>query len=189
MRIALLFQPCGELPRARRAVHCLADGLRRAGHEVDVLALGDDPAKAGGVAGLAARTGAVADGALAKRGFVTPLAHLPLTVAGMLLRRHEVAHAFSAPGAAAALIWRRFTNGGVVFTSIEPVERARLAHRRLMLRLMRQACEDSDAVTVPDAQAQAALLRWMALEAPVIELGDVNGYERLYRSLASPRRT
>lgn len=189
MRIVLLYQASGELPPGRRAVQCLADGLRRAGHAVDVLPLGSDPPKGGGLPALTAQTGALADRALAKRGFVTPLAPLPLTVAGMLLRRYEVAHAFSAPGAGAALIWRRFTNGVVVFTSLERVERARLADRRLMLRLMRHACEDSDAVTVADAEAQAALLRWMALPAPVIELGDVNGYERLYQSLTSPQRS
>lgn len=173
MRIVLL---C-PAERGATAVERLGQGLRGFGHEVDVLALRGDQARA--------RIATVADRALAKRGFVTPLAPALPTVAALLARSYEVAHAFSIPEAQAALMWRRLRGGRVVFTCVEPVERARLADRRLRLRLTRGAYEDSDVVTAASPQAQAALGRWLALDAPVIELGDASSYERLYRTLAS----
>lgn len=183
----MLGQDCEDLRPARLAVEGLAQGLRGSGHQVDVLSLGPDRRETGRRTAVMVPIATVADRALAKRGFATPLAQIPLTAAVMLLGGYEVAHAFSAPGAGAALIWRRFTSGAVVFTPIAPVDRARLSDRRLRLRLMRQACENCDAVTVTDAEARAALQRWMALRAPVIKLGDVSGNERLYQSLTSPQ--
>lgn len=176
MRIALLGDVGEGLPEAR----ALAGDLRRSGLAVDVLALGGDADRRG--AGAAAA--ALLDRALARRGFATPLAGVPLLVAQLLRARPDVVHAVSVPAAEAALAWRWIGRAGaVVFTPATPLTRERLADRRLRLRQTRRACEAVDAVTALDEAAQAALWRWMALRAPVIELGDGGGYAALYRTL------
>jgi hypothetical protein len=186
LRIFLL---CGGLAGENLSVECLAAGLRSCGHEVDVRALGHQrPQARRPIAVVTARIATIADRALFKRGFATPLAHTIVTGSTALRGSYDVIHAFSIPAAQAALLWRRFARGVVVFTSIEPVQRTRLADRRLRLRMTRHACEDSDAVTAATAEAQAALGRWLAMDAPVIDLADVSGYERLYRCLSSPTR-
>jgi hypothetical protein len=74
-----------------------------------------------------------------------------------------------------------------VFTCIEPLDRDRLADRRLRLWLLQRAVQDSDALVAATEESRAALARWLALDAPVIASGDAAGYERLYRELLAQR--
>lgn len=117
------------------------------------------------------------------RGFAGPLTHLPLTVRELARGRYDVAQAFSAIDAEALLQWRRITGRPVVFSSAEPLVRQRLADRRLRLRLVSRAVSQSDAVVACTLAAQAALGRWLGVQAEHLEPGDAAGHEQMYRAL------
>jgi hypothetical protein len=138
---------------------------------------------AGAVAGaeiVAPRAGRLFDALLQRRGFVVPLAHVPLTAAGLIAGRYDIAHAFSPQDALAALLWRR---GPVVFTCTEVLDRDRLADRRLRLTALSRAVEESDVVIASSEESAAALSRWLAVEALVIAPDDAVAHERLYGNL------
>lgn len=145
----------------------LAASLRERGHDAVVI---------GG-------RGTALDGLLERRGFATPLTHLPATVAQLARGGYDIANAFSPPDAYAALYWARRSGRPVVFSCTHPVERARLADRRLKLRFLRAALEDSDAVIVHDEDSRAAAWRWLSLEPPLIPWRDAAALEDLYRRL------
>lgn len=128
----------------------------------------------------------VLDELLVRRGFTEPLTHVPLLAGRLLAGGYEVVHAYAAPDVAAALLWRRLTRRPVVFTCAETLTRATLADRRLRLRLLADAVERSDAVVAPSVVARESLLRWMAVDAELIEPGDGAGHAALYRRLVSP---
>jgi glycosyl transferase family 4 len=130
----------------------------------------------------------VADALLHRRGFAGPLAPVPFAVTALLAGRYDVAHCFSAADALAALAWRRITGRPVVFTCLEPVDRASLADRRLRLWLLRRAVEDTDAVIASSREVQHALRRWLDIEAPVLASHEPVAHERLYRDLVARRR-
>jgi hypothetical protein len=67
------------------------------------------------------------------------------------------------------------------------LDRDRLADRRLRLWLLQRAVHDTDALIAATEESRAALVRWLALDPPVIELHDAAGYERLYRELLARR--
>lgn len=145
----------------------IAAALRERGH---------DPVLIGG-------RGTPLDALLDRRGFTTPLAHLPATLRRLTAGGFHIAHAFSPHDAYAALSWRRRSDRPVVFSCPEPVERARLADRRLKLRFLRAALEESDAVIVHDEHTRAAALRWLSLEPPLIRATDAAALEELYSRL------
>jgi len=144
----------------------LADALRELGHRVAVV-----------------RPRALPEGLLRGRGFTGPLTHLPLATATLLRGRFDLAHAFSAPDALAALAWRRVTGKPVVVTTLEVLDRAHLADRRLRLALLRASVEDPDAVLAADDQARDALWRWMTVEAAVVDPRDGAAQVRRYLDL------
>ena len=168
MRIALLHDDSAGGRPARE----LADALLDAGHDPHVLS----PRPAG-----------PAEGLLRRRGFAGSLTPVPSAAVTLLRGGFEVAHAFSTSGALTALTWRRLRGGPAVFTCAEPLDRARLADRRLTLWMLRRAVEDTDAVTAASEESRAALARWLALDVPVIEPHDAGGYERLYRERLARR--
>jgi hypothetical protein len=61
-----------------------------------------------------------------------------------------------------------------------------VADRRLRLRLLERAVGDSDAAIAPTEECRAGLLRWLAVEAPLLEPADADAHERLYRELLRP---
>lgn len=121
------------------------------------------------------------------RGFATPLTHVPFAVAELRRGGFDVAQAFTPQDAVAALLWRRSGGGPVVFSPGDPPRRETLADRRLGLRLLERALEESDAVVALTEQHRDAFLRWLALDVPVIEPRDAAGWERLYRGLLESR--
>jgi Glycosyltransferase Family 4 len=145
----------------------IAAGLRGRGHDAAVL---------GG-------RGTAFDALLDRRGFTTPLTRLPGAVRELARGGYDVAHAFSPQDAYAALHWRRRSGPPVVFSCTEPIERERLADRRLKLRFLRTALQQSDAVVVHDEASRASAWRWLAIEPPLIPAADAAGLERLYRGL------
>jgi len=146
----------------------LAGALRDAGHRPSVLSV--PPWR-------------VPEALLRKRGFTGPLTPLPVTLAALSRGGYDVAHAFSAPDAAAALAWRRLVRRPVVFTCPEVLGREHVADRRLRLELLSRAVGDSDAVTAPSSASRDALWRWLAVDATLLEPSDAAGHERLYREL------
>ncbi|HEX8067720.1 MAG TPA: glycosyltransferase [Thermoleophilaceae bacterium] len=128
--------------------------------------------------------GRLPEAPLRLRGFERPLTHLPLSLAELVRGGYDAVHAFRPADAAAALAWRRVTGGPVVFSPAEPPGRDTVSNRRLRLRLLAAAVERSDAVTAPDEAVRAATLRWLAVEAPVL---DAAGHVLLYDELVSRR--
>jgi Glycosyltransferase Family 4 len=111
------------------------------------------------------------------------LAHLP--AAWLALRRHDpaVANAFTPSDALAAIAWSRRKGRPAVFTCMEAPRRESLATRRLRLATWTRALEWSSAVLAVDEAVAAGLREWMAVEAPVVDLGDVDAHLRLYSRL------
>jgi Glycosyltransferase Family 4 len=162
LRVALVAHGGGAPARDLEAT------LRAAGHEAALIA----PAPVGAV-----------EAALRFRGFTGPLTHVPRAFVALAQGGFDVAHAFSAPDALAAHLFRRRAGRPAVFTCAEVLDRSSVADRRLRLRLLAAAVEDSDAVLAASEAAQEALWRWMAVEAPVVAASDAAGHERVYRAL------
>jgi hypothetical protein len=160
-RVALL----GGAPAA-----ALARGLRSAGHEAQVI----DAGPLG-----------IAETVLDRRGFTGPLSHLPRMVAALHASDAEVVHAFGAPEAAAALAWRRLRPRPVVFTCVEVLDRSTVADRRLRLRLLTAALEQTAAVTAASEEAGEGVARWFAIDAPVLAPDDAAEYAALYERLVA----
>ena len=117
------------------------------------------------------------------RGFTGPLTHVPLAAGALWRGRYDLAHAFTVPDAAAALLWRRASGRPVVFGCREVLDRSSVADRRLRLRLLTAAVEGADAVVAASPEAQEALRRWMAVDVPLIEPRGGSAHARLYRRL------
>ena len=162
LRIALLDQ--AGTGRARE----LDAALRQAGHEPRLFG---------------SRALAPVEGLLRRRGFTPALSHVPLALVDLLRAEFDVAHAFSAPDAMAALAWRRARGGAVVFTSAQPLERANVANGRLRLATLTRALDDPDAVLAADEEVRASVERWFALSLTVLSPADAEAHERLYRKL------
>jgi hypothetical protein len=167
LRIALVHHSSGPVAAE------LLQALRTAGHRAEVLG---------------ARGVPPVEKVLRYRGFATPLTHVPSVVAALRRGRYDVAHALSPQDALAALLWRRRGGGAVVFSPAEPPSRETLADRRLSLRLVQRALDESDAVVALTDTTRAATARWLALEVPLIEAHDAAGWESLYRELLARRR-
>ena len=161
LRVALLDNASGEAAALARA-------LEKEGHDARILS---------------ARASGPLEAALRQRGFTARLTPVPASVATLLRGGFDVAHAFAAPDALAALTWRRLTGRPVVFTCAETLARAAVADARLRATTLQQAIERADALTVPSEAARAALRRWFALEARMIDPGDAPAHEALYRDL------
>jgi len=122
------------------------------------------------------------------RGFATPLTHVPSAVAALRRGGFDLAQAFSPQDAAAALLWRRFDGGPVVFSPAEPLRRETMAGHRLSLRLLERAVEDSDAFVATTPEIRDSISRWLALDVPLLAPSDAAGWERLFRGLLESRR-
>jgi hypothetical protein len=108
---------------------------------------------------------------------------LPGTLMALATGGYDVAHAFTAQDAAAALAWTRFSGCPVVYTQREPLTRASVADRRLRLVLLRLALERSDAVLAADEPIAASLRRWMAVAPRVVWPGSGAEHLALYAEL------
>jgi hypothetical protein len=163
LRIALLDhahrgppEPAGELALA----------LTAAGHEAEVIAprsLPDAPLR---LRKIGERPGRL------------PGSYLALRAGG-----YDLAHAFTAQDAWAAVRWSRSAGRPCVFTCVEPLRRGNVAHRRLRLAMLRRAVEASHAVIAPDEEVGASLRRWMAVEPRIVEPGSAAGHLTLYEEL------
>lgn len=163
LRIALLDHTAGAYSRE------LCDALRAAGHEPRLVGDLSVPA---------------AESVLTGRGFTPALSHVPRAALELLRAELDVAHAFTAPDAAAALGWRRMRGGPAVFTCTEVLDRGTLADGRLRLAALGRAIEETDALIAADDDVSAAVERWFARSPQdVLAAGDAAAHERLYREL------
>jgi hypothetical protein len=191
LRVALLYHtlrwPPG--PGVERTAWKLASSLRDAGHQPSVLTSHLGPTHREVQDGiLIIRSTRLPEAPLRWRGFDGPLTHVPLTVTELAIGRYDVAHAFSPPDAFGALLWRRLAGRPVAYTSPETLKRRSLADRRLRLRLLAHAVQDSDAVIAPTEEARLALWRWLAVDALVIDPAGASEHLRLYGELQARRR-
>lgn len=186
LKIALVHHTYGSPPSGgvERIVHEVAAGLRDAGHRPTILASHRRPTRIALEDGVqVVRVARLPEAPLRMRGFTGPLTHLPLTLRALGTGDYDVAHAFSPPDAHAALLWRRRTRRPVVFTCAEILDRSVVADGRLRLRLLGAAIERADAVLASTAASQAALDRWLALPARVMDRRDGAALGALYEGL------
>jgi hypothetical protein len=127
-----------------------------------------------------ARVRRLPEAVLRFRGFVTPLSHLPFSLAALRNGDFDVAHSFSQIDTWAALRWRSRGGGPVVFTCAEPPSRENLADRRQQLRMVTRAFRESDALSATTEAVQEAVRRWLAIEVPIVDLGDAQALKKLY---------
>jgi phosphatidyl-myo-inositol alpha-mannosyltransferase len=99
------------------------------------------------------------------------LEHLPLIYAAMRVRSPDVANAFFFTDALAAIRWGRRLDRPVVFSYMGIPRRDVLASRRLRMRVLDRAANESDAVVALSRAARDALWRWLGVEARVIYPG------------------
>jgi hypothetical protein len=164
VRVALLDHSHGVASPARGLARALGD----AGHEAAVIAPRSLP-----------------DAPLRLRKIGERPGRLPGTYLALCAGGWDLAHAFTAQDAWAAVRWSRVTGRPSVFSCAEPLRRATLADRRLRLALLRRAVEQTDAVIAPDPEVAASLRRWMAVEARLIEPGSAGGHLALYEELVA----
>jgi len=162
LRVALLDQADGGQARQLDAA------LRAAGHEPRLIG---------------SRAVAQAEALLRRRGFTPALTHVPFATLELQRADVDLAHAFTAPDAAAALAWRRLGGGPVVFTCCERIDRGSVANARQRLATLTRALGQPDAVVAVDDGVRADVERWFALSLAVVPAGDVHAHEALYRKL------
>lgn len=182
LRVALLHHSYGTPygGEAEPVVRALARALRDAGHEVHVLTSGPGPTRRRHDDGVeVVRLARLPEAPLRFRGFEDPITHIPSALRELARGAFDVAHAFSAQDAWAAIR----SSAPAVFTCASVLDRDELASRRLRASLLATAVERSGAVLVPGEAQRAALWRWMAVEASVVDPADAPAHERVYREL------
>jgi hypothetical protein len=166
-----------------------AAALAKDGHDVRVLSSHRHATRAtteGGVSVV--RTARLPEAPLRHRGFTGPLTHAPLTLRALMTGGYDVAHAFTPEDAWIAIRWRRRSERPVLFTVAEPLARDRLSDRRLRLRAVQAAADETDAVTATSEELAEIAARWLAVEPTVIDPADGAGHAALYRDVIARRR-
>jgi hypothetical protein len=151
----------------------LETALRAVGHEPQLVGAATVPAL---------------EELLRRRGFTPALPYVPRAATELLRGEFDLAHAFSAPDAAAALAWRRVSGRPAVYTCTETLDRETLADARLRLWTLARALEDSDAIVAATDAIRESAERWFAC-SPAVIAADAAAYERLYRELLAQRRS
>jgi hypothetical protein len=166
VRVALLHHDHGA-GGATAHVHELARALAAAGHDGEVVSA----------------SCALPDAPLRLRKIGERPGRLPGSYLTLRAGEHDVAHAFTPQDAVSALLWSRRTGRPAIFTQFEPLNRGKLANRRLRLALLRRALERSHAVLAPDTDTAESLRRWMAVESRVVAPGSAEGHLAVYEEL------
>jgi hypothetical protein len=167
VRIALLNHDHGSPSAATRHVDEIASALAAAGEDVDVIG---------------ARW-VLPDAPLRLRKIGDRPGRLPATFHALASGRFDVAHAFTAQDAAAAVLWARLARRPAVFSVCEPLRRATLADRRLRLAQLRLALERSAAVAAPDGEVAESVRSWMAVQPRLVSRGSADEHLALYIEL------
>ncbi len=121
----------------------------------------------------------------ALRNFERGFSHLPFTYASLVADAPDLAHAFNATDAVAALRWSERGGGPVVFSCTFHPARETIAAKRLRRAVLERAVYDTNALTVPSQSARDAVWRWFGVEARVVT--SAAEYLDLYRELLDER--
>jgi phosphatidylinositol alpha-mannosyltransferase len=108
---------------------------------------------------------------LRKRNFQEALTQTPFTLRELLRGDDEVAHAFFATDAAAALRWKARTGRPVVFSYMGVPQRNVVSNKRRRLPILEQVTTQSDAVVTLSKAAQEGMWRWLGVESHVVYPG------------------
>ena len=106
-----------------------------------------------------------------RRGWQQYLTHVPFSYASLRAGRDELAHAFFASDALAAVRWAERTQRPAVFSYMGLPDRPVLADKRAKLRVLERAVRGSDAVVVLSQAAAEGMCRWFGVEPRVIYPG------------------
>jgi Glycosyltransferase Family 4 len=166
LRVALLDHAAEP---GRGAAGELARALAAAGHEPTVVS-------------PAARS-TLLDAPLRLRKIGDRPARIPGTLVSLARGSYDLAHAFTAQDAVAAVAWARLTGRPAVFTVSETLHRGALADRRLRLAQLRLAVERSSAVLAPDQAVAESVGRWLALTPRLVAPGSADDHLALYAEL------
>lgn len=124
---------------------------------------------------------------LQRRGFHTPLSHLPGSYLALARGDAELAHAFDLAGAAAVARWSQRTGRPSVFTFPAPPDRAWLVAYRLRLDYTLRAVHHCAALVTETEEAADALEVSLGVRARLISGGGAERYAALYAELLGPQ--
>ena len=174
LRVALL-APCyyPEVQRGtERTVRDLATDLLTLGHRPRLITSHPGLPSRRVESGLdVLRNWRPPDARLRRRGFQEFLTHVPFSYASLRAGGDDLAEAFFATDALAAVRWARRTGRPAVFHYGGLPSREVLAARRLRLRILQEALRGASAVVVYSQTAAQAMRRWFGVEARVINAG------------------
>jgi glycosyltransferase involved in cell wall biosynthesis len=108
---------------------------------------------------------------LRARRFQDALSHVPLSYAALRAGEDDVAHAFFASDALAAVAWARRTGRPAVFSYMGIPQRDVLTARRRRLQILEHVTTHADAVVVLSGAARDGMWRWLGVEARVVHPG------------------
>ena len=163
----------------------VAAALQEAGHEPVVLSSHRHRTRETTEHGVrVVRVARLPEAPLRYRGFTGPITHAPLMLRALKRGGYEIVQAFTPEDAWIAL---RGADAPVVFTAAEQLGRDRLSDRRLRLRAVQAAVEQTDAVTAPSEELAALVARWLAIDADVIDPRDAAAHLDLYRRVLARR--
>ena len=155
-----------------RLVHDTATELARRGNETTIITSHPGAATRTIEDGVSViRRRRPPDAMLRLRKMQDHLAHVPGSYLELARGDFEVAHAFYASDAMAALRWARRGAGAAAFTLTGIPGRENVANVRLRKRILETATTESDAVVVISRAARDEAWRWLAIEPEVIYPG------------------
>lgn len=174
LRIALLnawYWP--EVRRgSERVVHDVAMDLMALGHRPRLLTSHAGPPRRSVEDGLPVfRSWRPPDVLLRARNVQEALTHVPFSYLALRAGDDDVAHAFFATDALAAVEWGRRSGRPAVFSFMGVPQREAMANRRMKLRILERVTAGADAVVVLSEVARDAMWRWLGVEARIVHPG------------------
>jgi glycosyltransferase involved in cell wall biosynthesis len=170
---------------SERIVHDLAVDLAERGHRPTVITSHPGRSQTSTEDGFAiVRNRRPPEGLLRLRRFQDNLPHVPLSYMTLRRGRYDLAHAFYATDALAALRWGKDTGRPAVFSYMGIPSRATASYKRGRMKIVEHVLSGSDAVIGLSRTACEALWRWWGVEPrliyPGVELSD-------FAAVAAPR--
>lgn len=168
---------------SERIVHDLAVDLAARGHAPTVITSHPGPTQMSTEDGFEiVRNRRPPEGPLRLRRFQDNLPHVPLSYLSLRRGAYDVAHAFYATDALAAVQWAKDTGRPALFSYMGIPSRATASYKRGRMKIVEHVTTRADAVVGLSKTACEALWRWWGVEPrliyPGVELsafGGVNG--------------
>jgi glycosyltransferase involved in cell wall biosynthesis len=155
-----------------RIVHDLAADLAARGHRPRVITGHPGPSAASNEDGFeVVRNRRPPDSLLRLRRFHDHLAHVPLSFLSLRSGDDDIAHAFYATDALAAVGWAEHTGRPAVFSYMGLPSRATATWQRGRMKILERVTRDASAVIGLSRAACDALWRWWGIEARLVYPG------------------